>query len=336
MPLHIVIPGLLWPKDSAREASRDLPLPGLEGLLGRGRPAWQPPLPLEHWLCRHFGVAAEAPACGALRLWGEGGAPGHDCWICADPLHLRFARDTLILGSPGELDLTGGESSQLVAALNEHLAEFGEFVGAHPRRWYLRLKRLPRIVTQPLSAVVGRQMEAVMPQGEEAKAWRSLINEAQVLLHNHPANIAREAAGRRTANSLWFWGAGALPAAAPAPAATLLSDNPLALGLAKLAGAHAQPLPKDAGALAATEDSLLLIEDLAEAAHTLDIDGWRAALTKLEHDWFAPLLAALTSRRMQTLRLTALGDDGLIDGAIRASDLWKLWRRPQPLHRLAP
>jgi hypothetical protein len=43
--------------------------------------------------------------------------------------------------------------------------------------------------------------------------WRHAINEAQMVLHAHPVNQARQAAGQPVVNSLWPWGGGRLPAA---------------------------------------------------------------------------------------------------------------------------
>lgn len=336
MLLHLVVPGLLWPKDSIADVTRGLELPALHALLGRGRRERRPAQPFERWLCKAFGVQAgelqELPV-GALRLLGEGRHPGKDAWLCADPVHLRFSRNTLVVGGAGELDLAQHEAEQLVAALNAHLAEFGEFIAPHPRRWYLRAKRAPRIATHPLSAVTGRTLEPFLPQGEEARDWRRLINEAQVLLHNHPLNVAREAAGRATANSLWPWGAGILPDAAQAPAPHVHADQPLALGLAKLAGVPAAALPPKAQD--AVLHSLTLLETLSEAAQSLDAAAWRAGLTELEAGWFAPSLAALKARRVHGLRLTALGDEATVDVTLDAGDLWQFWRRPKTLADLA-
>ncbi len=337
MQLHIVVPGLLWPKDSLNDITRDLDLSALATLLGRGRLERHPPLPLEHWLGKALGVHSEETPFGALRLLGEGLDPGNSEWLCADPVHLRFSRDTLVVGGATELDLAQHEATQLVAELNAHLAGFGEFIAPHPRRWYLRLKRPAHLSTHPLSTVTGRTIEPFLPQGDDARAWRSFINEAQVLLHNHPLNTAREAAGRPTANSLWLWGAGALPASVtPTIAATHVhAGHPLALGLAKCAGMAATPVPDRAnganGTNGAVPQSLTFLENLVEAAQTLDASTWRSGLAQLEARWFAPLLAALQTRRLQQLRLTALGDAATIDVTISAGDLWKLWRRPQSL-----
>ena len=35
--IHLVVPGLLWPKDSIRDVTQGLELPALGALLGRGR-----------------------------------------------------------------------------------------------------------------------------------------------------------------------------------------------------------------------------------------------------------------------------------------------------------
>ena len=329
MQLHIVVPGLLWPKDSINDITRGLDLPALATLLGRGRLERHPALPFEHWLGKTFGIHDEETPFGALRLLGEGLDPGNADWLCADPVHLRFSRDTLVVGGAAELDLTQHEATQLAAELNAHLANYGEFIVPHPRRWYLRLQHTARITTSVLSTVTGRTIEPFLPQGDDAREWRRFINEAQVLLHNHPLNAAREADGRPMANSLWPWGAGALPSGAAAPAAHVHANHPLARGVAKLAGVSASRVPAQLDD--AVFQSLTLLDGLSEAAQSLDAPAWRAGLAELEANWFAPLLAALKSRRLQHLRLTALGDAATIDVTINAGDLWKLWRRPKPL-----
>ena len=327
--IHRVVPGLLWPKDSIRDVTQGLELPALGALLGRGRREQGPALAFERWQCEAFGVQAEELPIGALRLLGEGIDPGRDAWLCADPVHLRFSRNTLVVAGGGEPDLSRQEADQLLAEMNAHLAGFGEFFAPHPQRWYLRLKRTPRIVTQPRSAVTGRTLEPFLPQGDEARDWRHLINEAQVLLHNHPLNTAREAAGQPMANSLWPWGAGYLPAGAVAPARQVYAGQPLAHGLAKLAGMPAALVPERYDSTVV--QGLTILDALAESAQGLDAAAWRSGLEELEARWFAPSLAALKARRIHGLRLTALGDDAVVDVTLDAGDLWQFWRRPKTL-----
>ena len=77
---------------------------------------------------------------GALRLLGEGSEDarsGH--WLCADPVHLRFHQERIILADAGAFDLADDEAHGIVAALNAEFADIGQFHVASARRWYLRL-----------------------------------------------------------------------------------------------------------------------------------------------------------------------------------------------------
>lgn len=55
-----------------------------------------------------------------------------------------------------------------------------------------------------LGSVIG----AYLPQEE---VLRKMMQESFDILNNHPLNLARSAAGKNKANSLWFWGAGTKP-----------------------------------------------------------------------------------------------------------------------------
>ena len=62
------------------------------------------------------------------------------------------------------------------------------------------------------------------------------LTEAQVVLHTHPWNEQRTAAGKRAINSLWFWGGGELPQAVHTPHAQVRSREALLQALARAAG----------------------------------------------------------------------------------------------------
>jgi hypothetical protein len=112
------------------------------------------------------------------------------------------------------------------------------------------------------------------------------------------------------------------------------ADHPLARGLAKLAGVPAAPLPQKAED--AVPQGLTFLEALAAPAQGLDAGAWHAGLAELETRWFAPALAALKARRTHGLRLTALGDEAVVDVTLDAGDLWQFWRRPKTLADLLP
>ena len=74
----------------------------------------------------------------------------------------------------------------------------------------------------------------------------ALLNEAQMLLHAHPVNEAREARGELAINSLRLWGAGRAPGSAHCRWQSVTADDPAVRGAARLAGARHRPLPTSA------------------------------------------------------------------------------------------
>jgi hypothetical protein len=340
MQIHLVLPGLLWPAAAARNFARDLPLPALSALLGHARVQFGPARAPELWLAERFGLESGAPEVplAALRRLGEVGlpppAPGAS-WLCADPVQLAFAREHLILSDAAGLALDADEAAALVAALNESFADLGHFEAGAPERWYLRLAAPTDARFALLSEVTNRPVALFLPEGPEAARWARTMNEAQIVLHNHPVNQAREAAGRPTANSLWLWGGGGAGGTLPplcAPAPRILAADPVARGLARAAGVEAGAPALPSGG----EDSLIVLENLLSPAVGLELDRWREALLALEAAWFAPLLAALKARRITSLRISAPGDRATLDIALAAGQLWKFWRAPRNLEDLVP
>lgn len=334
MQIHLVLPGLLWPAAQARNHVRDLPLPALSALLGHAQLAYSAPQAPDAWLAGLFGLGRDAPLA-ALRRLGEAGLPppqAQGAWLCADPVYLHFAREHLILSDAAELGLTEAEAEALVASLNETFPDLGHFEAGAPDRWYLRLAAPTNASFYPLSDVASRPVAHFLPEGEDAALWARTMNEAQIVLHNHPVNQAREAAGQGVANSLWLWGAGgALPALAP-PLPRILAEGPVARGLARAVGLEPAPPALPEGG----PDSLIVLEDLLRPALYLDLERWRDTLVALEAAWFAPLLAALKARRLTGLRISAPGDRATLDMRVAAGELWKFWRKPRNLEDLAP
>lgn len=334
MQIHLVLPGLLWPAAQAKNHIRDLPLPALSALLGHGRIAFDPPCAPDLWLARQFGLEADIPLA-ALRRLGETGLPPaapDSAWLCADPVCLRFAREHLLLSDAAELHLTEEEAQALVAELNANFPDLGQFEVGAPDRWYLRLARPADATFYPLSDVASRPVGHFLPEGPEAALWGRTMNEAQVVLHNHPVNQAREARGEGVANSLWLWGAGAPLPSLSAPAPRIQATGPIARGLARAAGLHAETPALPSG----EADSLIVLEDLLRPALYLDLDRWRDTLVALEAAWFAPLLAALKARRIRSLLISAPGDRATLRLQVEGGQLWKFWHKPRNLEDAIP
>lgn len=346
MSIHLLVPGLLWPAATAFSPVAGLALPGLERLLGLGRRRVDAFRPFELQLAELFGCAAagadgDAPPLplAALRRAGEE-VPmpaGEARWLCADPVTLSFAREHMLLSEVPADSLSQTDADTLLAALNETFADLGVFEACAPTRWYLRTAAAPEVRLYPLQDVIGRPVKHFLPEGRDARLWQRSMNEAQIVLHNHMLNRAREDAGLPVVNSLWLWGAGSFVRPPRAPAAAVQGRDAIMRGLARACGLETQA-PALAAALQA--NTLVLIDELQQPALLRDVDGWRTRLQTLEEDWFAPLADALRRGALDTLRLSAPSDRGTLEVEVRAAERWKFWRKPYAfdtvLQSLAP
>ena len=320
MHLHVFVPALFGA--GMQTVQR---LPATETLIARGRKRTVEFESREAWLCGRFGVARQRDwPVAPYGLIGDGGAPGDAYWLRADPAHLVVDRDRLILADA--VDLPREEAEPLVETLNAHFA--GEMVlyPMHPGRWYALLPLPPELVTVPPSVARGASVEPNMPTGADARRFRALLNEAQMLLHEHPVNVAREARGAPPVNSLWLWGGGTLVSPERPAFRQVLADDALARGLAHAVGIPAGMLAPDAGGwlARAPEDGVVLA--VLEPSAPAD----------LERAWLAPLLEALRASRIGMVTLHLAGERSVLEVETVRSDLRHFWRLRRALDRYAP
>lgn len=331
MHCELAVPGLFAGATQARA-------PALELLLARGRPASGESRSLEAWLQDAFGLGTGPMAAGALTLLGAGADPGSACWARADPVHLRLMRDRLIVVPGAAFSLSHEEADALAAALSRHFAGALSLRVAEPLRWCAELAQELSLDAPAALEAAGRDVDLTARIGGEAgKRWSRLLNEAQMLLHAHPVNQAREARGEPAVNSLWLWGTGRAPQAAGGRWRSVSASDPLPLGLAKLAGAQPRALPESAGewlAGAPGEGRHLLVLDALRAPLALGQGAeYRECIDALEKRWFAPLLAALRAGRAGML--TVHVPDAAASFETVRGDLRRFWRRRRALERYA-
>lgn len=323
----------LWPPPGREDAARGLRLPGLELLLGKGTVADGSGETVEGWLFRRFGVERRGDwPVAAVTLLADGGHPGRDVWMRADPVFLRADGARLVLAGGAGLRIAADEAAALAGALSRHFRDDGlEFAPYSPRRWYLRLPAAPAIATRSPEEAAGRHVDEWLPAGPDALRWHRVMNEMQMLLHQHPVNEAREERGEPPLNSVWLWGVGAVPNDARASFAGVWSDHPLAAGLARLAGIPCRPPPCSAaewlGEASPGADVLLVLEDLRGGGP----GAWREALQAMEKTWFATLAEALRSKRLAGLSIACPAPERSRQVAVEAGDFWKFWRGPRPM-----
>ena len=297
--------------------------PALQRLLHRARKQRVAAEHFEAVLCSLFAVQPQDDwPIGALTLRADNGAPGEHFWLRADPVHLHARQTDLVLVDGEHLDIAIGEATALVDALNRHFSAEGlAFSAPTTMRWYVRLPQPARLRATPLSRAAGRSIDALLPTGPDALAWHRRANEAQMLLHAHPVNQAREALAVPPINSLWFWGGGRLPECNAG--LTVWAEDVLTRGLAWCARRPPTPLPTDAAdwlARAGEGEHLVTLE-----AFSAD-QSWNECAARLERAWADPLRRALARGELQGLTLITHHAGNALRFTLSRSDLWKSWR----------
>ena len=302
--------------------------PGLETLIARGDKISAPAATCEPGLIALFGFdPATVSPNAAIYAEGEGLDAGTEFWLHADPVCLTPTTAQLTLSELPENALTLEEARALSATLMTHFAtdDYALFV-PHAQRWYLRMQEAPDLKTLSPAACAGLLQESDLPAGRDAAHWKRMITEAQMLLHAHPVNEAREAQGKATANAIWPWGGGRLPAIAQrARYRSVWSDDLLVRGLARASGLSTQPLPADAGTLLAQErgnDDVLVVQRASDR------------ITGATHDdaWGGALRTALETGRITQLSILVYGVRKPLARRIERRHLGRWWRHTRALH----
>lgn len=328
-PMLLVIPHLFPPARLLQAAAADLRLPALETLLARGTRTPCPAAGVEALVCGALGIPSTQDfPLAAITLQADNGMAAAHYWLRADPVHLRVMRDRIVLVDSSLLNVSATEAAALTLALSTHFGPAFSPLPMHPQRWYLRLDYTPRLRTTPLSCVVGCDIDPLLPSGDDAMTFRTLLNELQMLLHEHPVNQAREVRGELPVNSLWLWGGGVLPSQQRS-ALSLYSDDAESRALGQFCAASVQNVPGAFSTELLRADTLIVLNQLTASGQYGDAYGWRDAVRALEHDWFVPLLKAHRKWPDAGLQL----QDPINGASLRLTraDAWKVWRRPQAI-----
>jgi hypothetical protein len=136
------------------------------------------------------------------------------------PVHFLLGRDHVRLMNPDALALQPGQAEALQAAVGDVFREEGYALRMHSaREWSIqRVGDAPewRLDTCSLAGAIGRSIDARLPGGPDARRWRRLLNEVQMIWHSHPVNEARQSQGLWPVNGLWLEGPASADPADPA------------------------------------------------------------------------------------------------------------------------
>lgn len=340
--IHLIVPSLFWPNVSQTEIYRDLSMPALETLLAKSIANEHPPQEMEIWLCNAFKVTQQQNNWPIAPIMLHIDAPekiktiNRDYWIRADPVHLRIEQNHIMLADSGAFEISEDEAEQITQYLNQNLKCYPDFklLPLQPYRWYIRLPRTIEIQTYTIGQVTCKNINNFLPAGKESMIWRKIINEIQMLLHEHPVNQARESCEKLPINSLWLWGGGTLPQSIQSPYTHVWSRNNLPQALALASNARYSNLPTHADKWLQNTISgnhLIVLDMLSEKAKYRKALDWRENLSTLENNWFSPLHNALKKGEINQLTITSIGETSLQNFVIRRSNLWKFWLLTRPL-----
>lgn len=315
--LHLIAPGLAAWRDSPH--SEPTPMPGLEQLLARGR-VESGETSLAEALCRAFHIARQddSPLAPVTASY-DGLNANRGYWLRADPVHLQVGMRGMTLLDAAHVGLSLEESEALAAHLKPLFKEAGWHLLATARgRWYGHPSHAIKLQTTPLDEVATRHVNSALPVGPSAARVMRLVNDAQIILHDHPVNQARERRGDMPINSIWLWGGGEMPKAGRR-FRQVLAEQTEALALARLSGSDSAPCPARLRDMPRADSTLLVLPEFP--AHATAADAAR-----LDGEWFMPLLQGLRIGRFRHASITLTGPEG---GGVRLGmlDAWKFWKR---------
>jgi hypothetical protein len=227
-------------------------------------------------LAERFVVNGGLPAAALTRELMAGDAADSG-WLCADPAWVQPDLNGARLLACGQMQLSMEEAQALARPLKPVFGDAGMILEvSSPDHWHVRL---PSGAPMPSFAspeqALGEDLYEHLPQGADGRRWRVLLNEVQVLLHQHPLNAERRTRGAPPINSLWLWGGGALPDIVRTSLKGVIGDDVLLDALARRAGIAT--VPRTANAVETAAPGWLVdLQDLP--ADDIDTVWWPSVL----------------------------------------------------------
>ena len=131
--------------------------------------------------------------------------------VCLSEEEALYEDKRMIDHSAGEISTE--EADELIKAVQKAFGnEFRTFYTGVSYRHCLIWKNCPDFTdfSRPHD-ILGKRIGDHAPVNLSSRPFWELQKASYDLLNQHPVNLARAAAGKRKANSLWFWGAGTKP-----------------------------------------------------------------------------------------------------------------------------
>jgi hypothetical protein len=132
--------------------------------------------------------------------------PSETVWL-AELSAITVGREGATIAHPASFELTHDEADALFDAVSGLWSD--RAISALPinaRQWRIWLD--PSASTRSLTpaAMAEMRLSDWWPQEDSLREWRRLLNEIQMVWHEHPVNLARAERGEVPINSLWLFG----------------------------------------------------------------------------------------------------------------------------------
>lgn len=288
-------------------------------------------VPLEALICQQFGLNKDGDLpIAAISAAADGLDVGGSYWLRADPVHFVMQRDCFSLSEPAPLFVNSAHATLMIASLNKHFVQDGlVFCIGKSGAWYLCADKTAQVTTTLPSVAMDKNVHHFMPQGTDSAKWKSMLNEVQMLLHDHPANEARESTGELVVNSVWLSGGGVMPAfkAMQQDVDLMTANDVLSVGLATWANLAYQSVPSSLDELLQSTAQHVRLA-LPQSNHS-QTDHHQTS--HLDATWFTPLFASLRNKQIEQLTLNLGFYEKCLVVVIKPLDVYKFWRKPKAM-----
>lgn len=126
-------------------------------------------------------------------------------FLCA-PIELTPDFSGLFCVGSKHLELSTEESHEIIDHCNVYFKDQKlQLVYVSNQTWTLETQYPVSVKMTPLNNITGQYINQYLPQGRDEQRWCQLLTDTQLLLAEHPVNVARRKKGLSEINSLWFW-----------------------------------------------------------------------------------------------------------------------------------
>ncbi len=273
-----------------------------------------------------------------------------DFYMFAEPVVMQADRDSVVLVASLQSDisltpsqvttnLSNDESIQLITEINQHFADEPWTLHlSEAGAWYLNSKVNYSLLTTTISNVLFKNTQDFLPQGDDVRYWRKIINEIEMLLFASEVNAKRIANNKATVSSLWLWGGGKIPEVTPKNTNLdlILGDNHFLQSISQLLSIPYKPLSKtslnNSSIFESYKNIIVVNTQLSLCWQQRDIYSWITVLKQLESELFVPIVSRLRKGFIDSLSLYQNKNETFVINR-RHSNRW--WKPVKPLTTLS-